>query len=393
MSFDFDQVTPRRGTGSAKWEHYPEDVLPMWVADMDFPSPEPIVRALHERAAHGFFGYSAPAARLAQSVCARMERLYGWEVAPEHVVPVPSLVSAINIACRAFGGPGDSVLTMTPAYPPFLASPPWQGQLCDTAELGVTVEGQTLRYGIDFDALGAAFHERTRLFLLSNPHNPVGVVYGPDELAAMAELCLRNNTIICSDEIHCDLLLGGARHTPTASLGPEIAARTVTLLSPSKTFNLPGLGCGIAIIGDPELRKRFTQAAIGIVPHVNAMGLAAALAAFEECDEWLSALRGYLTANRDYYLAYVAEQLPRLRTTAPDATYLAWLDCREAGISGSPYTFFLEAAKVALAGGEGFGPGGAGFVRLNFGCPRPLLAEGLERMRAALDELAGRGQS
>lgn len=389
MSFDFDQVLPRRGSGSAKWEYYPEDVLPMWVADMDFPSPEPVVRALHTRAEHGFFGYSFHATGLAEAVCARMERLYSWQITPEQVVPVPSLVSAINIACRAFGASGDSALTLTPAYPPFLASPAWQGRVCDTAELGLAVEGQTLRYGIDFDRLAGAFHPRTRLLMLSNPHNPVGLEYDADTLARLAELCLHNDTVICSDEIHADLLLGETRHTPTASLSPEIAARTVTLISPSKTFNLPGLGCGIAIIGDPELRKRFAQAAMGIVPHVNAMGLAAAHAAFTECDGWLAGLRAYLTANRDYYLAYLAEHMPQLRTTVPEATYLAWFDCRAAGIEGSPYTFFLERARVALSDGASFGPGGEGFVRLNFGCPRSLLADGLERMRRALEQVAG----
>lgn len=385
--FDFDRVTPRRGTGSAKWEHYPEEVLPMWVADMDFASPAPVVRALHERADHGFFGYSSPSARLAEAVCARMERLYGWRVAPEHVVAVPSLVSAINSACRAFGAPGDSVLTLAPAYPPFLAAPGQQGRACDQAPLALSSEGRILRYSIDFDALEAAIHERTRLLLLSSPHNPVGVAYDRTTLERLAELCLRRNLVLCSDEIHAELLLGGTRHTPTASLAPEIAARTITLISPSKTFNLPGLGCGIAIISDPELRKQFQQAGAGIVPNVNAMGLAAARAAFEECDDWLAALRAYLTANRDFYLGYLAEHMPALRVTVPQATYLGWIDCREAGIEGSPYKFFLERGRLAFSDGASFGAGGQGFVRLNFGCPRPLLVEGLGRMRRALDEL------
>lgn len=388
MSYDFDQIVQRRGTGSAKWEYYPDGVLPMWVADMDFASPEPVRQALHERAAHGFFGYSMPSARLAEVICARLARLYGWQIEPQQIVPVPSLVSAINIACRAFGEPGDSILTMTPAYPPFLGSPGYQQRACDTAQLAVAADGPILRYAIDFDALEAAFHSRTRMLLLSNPHNPVGTAYDRATLERLAELCLRHNAVICSDEIHCDLLLGDTRHIPTASLSPEIAARTVTLISPSKTFNLPGLGCGLAIIGDPELRKQFQQAEQGIVPHVNAMGLAAARAAFEECDGWLEALRAYLTANRDYYVDYVTSHMPGVRTTVPEATYLAWLDCREAGITGSPYKFFLDEARVALSDGAAFGPGGEGFVRLNFGCPRAMLTEGLERMRAALERAA-----
>ncbi|HMQ35525.1 MAG TPA: PatB family C-S lyase [Chloroflexaceae bacterium] len=389
MPYDFDQVIPRRGTGSAKWEHYPEDVLPMWVADMDFASPEPLVRALHERAAQATFGYSSPHRALAEAVAARMERLYGWRVAPEHVVPVPSLVSAINVTCRAIGEPGDGVLNLTPAYPPFLTAPGYQGRAAETAPLALAVEGRALRYELDLDALAGALGGRTRLLLLSNPHNPVGVAYDPAALRQIAELCLRNDTVICADEIHSELLLGDTRHTPMAGLAPEIAARTITLISPSKTFNVPGLGCGIAIISDPELRRRFGQAGAGIVPNVNAMGLAAARAAFEECDGWLEALRAYLTANRDFLLAYVARHMPALRTTAPAATYLAWVDCREAGIEGSPYKFFLEQARVALSDGTAFGPGGEGFVRINFGCPRALLAEGLERMAAALARAAG----
>lgn len=390
MSLDFDQVVARRGTGSAKWEWYPEDVLPMWVADMDFPSPEPVVRALVERAQHGFFGYSSRHTRLLEVFCARMERLYGWRVAPEEIVLIPSLVVGINLICRAFGEQGDSVLNLTPAYPPFLDAPKNHGLVCEQLELPASVEGGTLRYGLDLEAFAAAFHERTRVFLLSNPHNPIGVAYTPEELRGLAEICLRNDTIICSDEIHCDLMLGGTRHTPLATLSPEIADRTVTLMSPSKTFNLPGLGCGLAIIPNKELRQRFERAAAGLAYGVNAMGLAAARAAFEECDGWLDALRAQLTTNRDTYVAYLREQMPALHTTVPAATYLGWIDCRDAGLPGDPYKFFMEEAKVALSAGTAFGTGGEGFVRLNFACPRPMLLEALDRMRLALERAAVR---
>lgn len=389
MSFDFEQRLARRGTGSAKWEQYPEDVLPMWVADMDFRSPEPIIRALHERAEQGSFGYSSRHARLAEVVSARLQRLYGWAVAPEAILPVPSLVTAINMVCRAFGAPGDHVLTPTPAYPPFLSAPTQHQQQCDQVELHCEQRGRVLHYSLDQERFAAAFHERTRILMLSSPHNPVGLAYDPATLRAMAETCLRNKTLICSDEIHCDLLLGATQHTPLASLAPEIAAQTITLISPSKSFNLPGLGCGLAIITNPELRKRFQDANLYLVPHVNAMGLAAARAAFEECEPWLLALRAYLTANRDLLVQFVAEELPALRTTLPQATYLAWLDCREAGIDGNPYKFFLEYARVALSDGATFGAGGDGFVRLNFGCPQPQLLEALERMRGALLKTGG----
>ncbi len=388
MSFDFDRTIPRRGTGSIKWEAYPEDVLPMWVADMDFASPEPVVRALHERAEHGLFGYPTPPAELVPLICRRMADLYGWEVTPEQVMFLPGLVSAINVLCRAIGEPGDHVVTLTPAYMPFLSAPANQGRVCDTFDMtyGRRADG-TLSYSLDLDGFAASLHPQTRLILLSQPHNPVGIEYDRETLARLAEICAERGIVICSDEIHCDLMLGGTRHTPTAALSPEIAANTVTLFAPSKTFNLPGLGCGIAIVPNPELRKKIAKSEAGIVPHVNAFGYIGAYAAYSEGGPWLEALLAYLTENRDTLVRYLAEHMPQLRTTVPNATYLAWIDCREAGIEGSPAKFFLEQAKLGLSDGAAFGASGQGFVRLNFGCPRPLLLEGLGRMRAALARL------
>jgi len=205
-----------------------------------------------------------------------------------------------------------------------------------------------------------------------------------EELGRLAALCERHDLTLCSDEIHCDLLLDGRRHTPLATLAPEIAQRCITLMAPSKTFNIAGLGASFAVIQNPELRRRFKQAMRGIVPDANILSLSAALAAYRYGDDWLRALLDYLAANRDYLVEYVARHLPGIRSTVPEATYLAWLDCRGAAVSGNPHEFFLNHAGVALNDGGAFGPGGAGFVRLNFGCPRATLAEGLERMRAAL---------
>lgn len=202
----------------------------------------------------------------------------------------------------------------------------------------------------------------------------------------MAAICQRHNLVICSDEIHCDLLLGGTQHVPLASLAPEIGERTITLMAPSKTFNVPGLGCSLAIIPNADLRKQMQKASNGIVPHVNLMGYAAAVAAYTECQDWLDELRVYLTANRDFVVNYIRQELPQLRVTVPEATYLAWIDCRASAIDGNPQKFFLEHAKVALNDGAAFGAGGEGFVRLNFGCPRGLLEEGLASMRTALQE-------
>jgi cysteine-S-conjugate beta-lyase len=384
MPFDFDTPLERRGTGSAKWELYAEDVLPMWVADMDFRSPEPVIQALQERAAHGSFGYTKTPLRLKELICERVERLYGWQITPADILVKPGLVSAINVLARAYGAPGDEVLTLTPAYPPFLSAPASQQRVCTTVELTPQINGTTFSYTLDHERLAAGFTPRTRLLLLSLPHNPIGQSFATADLQRIGELCAAHDTVICSDEIHCDLMLGEARHTPFAVAAPEFADRCVTLMAPSKTFNLPGLGCSFVIVTNPDLRARIEQAAAGIVPHVNAFGIAGTLAAYEHGEPWLTALRTYLTANRDAYLVFLAAHMPQLRTTMPESTYLAWIDCRDAGIEGNPYKFFLEHAKVALSDGMHFGPGGEGFVRLNFGCPRAQLIEALERMQAAL---------
>jgi cystathionine beta-lyase len=249
------------------------------------------------------------------------------------------------------------------------------------------VEDWRLRYEMDYDAFESAITAETRLFILCNPHNPVGRCYSREELTRLADICLRHNIIICSDEIHCDLLLDGAQHLPIAALSPEIAQQTITLMAPSKTFNIAGLECGFAIIQNPDLLRRLTTLSRGIVPGVNILGATAALAAYQNGEEWLSQLLTYLTANRDFLVEYTLTNLPSLRTTIPEGTYLAWLDCRESGISGNPFHFFLKEAGVALGDGVMFGPGGEGFVRLNFGCTHPTLAEALERMRAALEKL------
>jgi len=382
--YDFDTVIERRGSGSAKWEYYDADVLPLWVADMDFRSPEPVIDALRKRVEHGFFGYDFPTTALRETLCAAMLRRYGWHVLPEQIVFLPSLVTGINAVCRAVAEPGASVIMQTPVYPPFLTAPPNHYLRAISVPLPLHATEHTISYGVDFDAFEAAIEPSTRLFLLCHPHNPTGVSYSREELARYAEICARHKLIICSDEIHCDLLLGGATHTPLASVSPEISEHTITLMAPSKTFNLPGLKSSFAIVQNADLRKRLEKACEGIVPFVNLFGLTALGVAYRDCDDWLSALRAYLTANRDALATYIAEELPMLRTTVPDATYLAWFDCREAGIEGSPFKFFLEKARVALSDGASFGAGGEGFVRLNFGCPRSLLFEALDRMKKAL---------
>jgi len=384
MTNNFDRLIDRRHSDSVKWHHYGDDVLPMWVADMDFLSPEPVIRALRERVEHGVFGYGTDLPELRQVSVDRLAGLYGWRVLPQDFIFLPGVITGFNLACRAVTAPGDGMLVQTPIYPPILRVPGNVGLTCDEMELTRQPDG---RYTIDFDAFDKTMTDRTRVFILSNPHNPVGRAFQRQELERMAEICLRRNVVICSDEIHCDLLFRGVQHLPIASLDAEIANHTITLIAPSKTFNIAGLQCSVAIIQNADLRKKFKAARVDLVNEVNILGLVAALAAYREGQEWLDELLVYLEANRDLLVQYVSEHMPGIRMGKPEATYLAWLDCRQAGIPGNPHKFFLEQAKVAVNDGVTFGRGGEGFVRLNFGCPRSTLLEALDKMRAALAPL------
>ncbi len=383
MIHDFDRVIDRRRTESSKWHTYPPDVLPLWVADMDFRSPEPVIRALRERVEHGVFGYGAEQPEFYEVFLDRLQTRYGWRVSPEAILVIPGVIPGFNLAARALTTAGDGLLLQTPVYPPIRRVPGNVGLTSDEMELERQPDG---RYAIDFERFEAAIGERTRMFLLCNPHNPVGRVFRRDELQRMAEICVRRGLLICADEVHCELTFSRQQHVPIASLDAEIAARTITLMAPSKSFNLPGLKCSVAIIPDASLREKFVAARLDLVRAVNVLGYPAALAAYRDGQPWLDALLRYLEANRDFVVESVRSKLPGVSAASPEATYLAWLDCREADLPDSdPYTFFLDKARVALNDGKTFGRGGAGFVRLNFACPRATLAEGLDRMRHALE--------
>ena len=383
MQLDFDRVIDRRRTESNKWHKYPPDVLPLWVADMDFRSPEPVIRALRERVEHGVFGYGVEQPEFYEVFLDRLQTRYGWRVSPEAILVIPGVIPGFNLAARALTAAGDGLLLQTPVYPPIGRVPDNVGLTSDEMQLDLQPDG---RYAIDFERFEAAIGERTRMFLLCNPHNPVGRVFRRDELERTAEVCLRRGLLICADEVHCELTFSGQRHVPIASLDAEVAARTITLMAPSKSFNLPGLKCAVAIIPNASLREKFVAAQLDLVRAVNVLGYTAALAAYRDGQPWLDALLRYLEANRDFVVEYARSKLAGVRAAPPEATYLAWLDCREADLPDSdPYTFFLDEARVALTDGKAFGRGGAGFVRLNFACPRATLAEGLDRMRHALE--------
>ena len=376
---DFSIPVERRDTASMKWDKYiGRDIIPLWVADMDFCSPPAVIAALQQRIAHGVFGYTIPPESLNTIVVEKLQADYGWQIEPQWLVWLPGLVTGLSVACRAVGRDDDDVMTAVPVYPPFLTAP----ENSRRRLVKVPLQEKDNRWTFDFDRLESAITPDTRLFLLCNPHNPVGRIFSRDELTALAIICEEHDIIICSDEIHCGLLLDEDKaHLPTSTLDPEVAKRTITLMSPSKTFNLPGLGCAFAVISDEKLRRRFVQAKSGIVPLVNALGFAAAEAAYRDCADWHAGLLEYLRGNRDT-VARAIDDMPLLSMAPLEATYLAWIDVRSADLP-NPARFF-EDVGVGLQDGIEFD--GPGFVRLNFGCQRPLLEAALERMSAAIEQ-------
>lgn len=375
--YNFDDIIERRQTGSEKWERYAgRDIIPLWVADMDFAAPPAVISALHQRVDHGIFGYATPSPSLYEAVIDHLQQNFGWQVAPEEIVCLPGLVTGLNVVCRTAGEPGDGVLTLTPTYPPFLSAPPLSGRRLISVPLCQTTQG----WMPDLPAIESAITPRTRMLLLCNPHNPVGRVWTAAELGALAEIAERHDLLIASDEIHAGLVLDEDKHhIPVATLSTEIAQRSITLLAPSKTYNIAGLGCSFAVISNPELRAAFKKAKGLIVPQVNALGLTAAEAAYRHAEAWRQELLAYLRGNRALVTQAIAA-MPGLSMTPVEATYLAWIDTRKLNLK-QPGKFF-EAAGVGLSDGSDFGA--PGFVRLNFGCPRSLLIRALERMKRAL---------
>ncbi len=376
QQFDFDTIIDRSNTGSEKWNKYKErDIIPLWVADMDFRSPPTLLKALHERVEHGIFGYSYPEPQLIDVVTSALVRDYDWTIDQEWLVWLPGLVCGLNLVCRAIGEPGDDVATFIPVYPPFMSAPLLTDRTVSKAELKL-VDG---RWVPDFDALERAITPRTRLLLLCNPHNPVGRAWDKGELLQFYAFAERHDLVIGSDDIHSELILDqGVRHIPIASLAPEIADRTITLLAPSKTYNIPGLGCSFAVISNPALRNRFKKAMGRLVPHLNLFAYVAAESVYRDGEPWRAALLVYLRDNRDLVEREIAA-IPGLSITHVEATYLAWIDARSTGIE-KPGLFF-EQHGVGLSDGADFGA--PGFVRLNFGCPRSVLVEALQRMHRA----------
>lgn len=382
MEYDFDTVLDRNGTGSLKWQKYAgRDVLPLWVADMDFVSAPEIIESLQERLDHGVMGYTLPPQEAVDAALNYLKDKHGYEAKPEWLFWMHGMVPGLNIAARAFGELGDEVLTCTPIYPPFLSAPVWQDKKSVTSHL----KWDGARWTFDFDDLEEKVSPRTRIFYLCNPHNPVGRVYDRDELMKLADFCERHGLILLSDEIHCDLILNDVKHICTATLSKEIDERTITFMAPSKTYNVPGLACAFAVIRNPQIRAQFKKVARGLVTEVNPFGYTGCIASYNKGEPWRQALLEYLRKNRDFLYSFIEERIPEIKLRPMEATYLAWLNIEELRGMGieNPHKFF-EDAGVGLSPGQDFADGN--YLRLNFGCPRSILETALNRMEKAVSE-------
>ena len=381
MAVDFDAVIDRSGTSSLKWERYSKGSIPLWVADMDFQAAPEIIEALHQRVDHGVFGYTLADSELEQLVVDRCRDLYQWDIKAEWLVWLPGLVTALNIATRAYADVGEGVISPTPVYYPFLMAPELGGR--ELIELGWILEDN--QWQLDLKGLEQKITPTTRLLLLCNPQNPNGRVMTRSELEALETFCHKHGLIVCSDEVHCDILLDKqCQHIPYASLSEYSQNHSVTLMSPSKTFNLAGFGCAFAVIPDSELRQKFNRTRKGIVPDPDNMliGYTATKAAYQHGEPWRQDLLEYLRGNHDFLMKAV-NAIPGLSMKPLQATYLAWIDVSELGLD-DPHAFF-EQAGVGLSPGQQFGDGH--YLRLNFGCSRQLLEEAVSRMEKAVAHL------
>lgn len=380
MTFDFDERLDRRHSDSSKWNKFGDDVLPMWVADMDFRSPPCILEALHQRVEHGVFGYGGRPQELVDVVVERMASRYQWQIQPEWIVFLPGVVAGLNLSVRAFTAADETTIAPTPIYPPFRKS----SVFAQRPQLNAPLRLENDRWVMDLAALESQFTGKEKLLMLCNPQNPGGTIYTREELLQQLAFAQRHDLIVCSDEIHCDLLLDpDAKHIPFATLSPDAEQRSLTLLSPSKTFNIAGLGASLAIIPDPQLRKRFNTVRDGIVPSVDVLALTAATAAWRDGEPWLQQLLPYLRTNRDRLVSAV-NAMTGLTMTSPQATYLGWVDASALPVENP--TLFFQKAGLGFSPGADFGE--KKFVRINFGCTSATLEEAIKRMDAAVKSVS-----
>jgi cystathionine beta-lyase len=396
VKYNFDQVHSRRNTNCAKWDAVKaifgsDDVIPMWVADMDFPTAKPIVDALKKRVEHPFYGYTQAGKNTTEAVVDRMKRKFNWKIKPEWVVFTPGVIPAVSGAIKSLTHPGDEIILQEPVYYPFFSAVKSNGCQINTNQL----KFQNGRYEMDFADLERKFSpqggmhfgsSRIRAIVLCNPHNPIGRVWGREDLKRLGKIIIGHGATVISDEIHCELLFKGYKHTPFASISKELAQNSIVCMAPSKTFNLAGLSASTIIIPNKKLRDGFQEA--GVAHGVNLFGLTALEAAYRYGDEWLEQLLAYLQGNLDFTLKYFKENIPKISAIPPQGTYLLWLDCRALGLDDKTLsTFMKEQAKVGFDDGSMFGLGGLGFERMNIACPRSILKEALQRIEKAVKTL------
>ncbi|ERI89495.1 putative hemolysin [Clostridiales bacterium oral taxon 876 str. F0540] len=386
MKYDFDRIIERKNTKSVKWDLKKKDIIPMWVADMDFEVPEEVVQAIKSRAEHKIYGYTAPGNEYYDAIINWFKRRHNFSVKKDWINYCPGVVPAVNMLIRAFTKPGDKVIIQVPVYYPFFTAVKNNG--CEVVENPLKLnEG---KYEIDFEDLGKKLaDEKVKALVLCSPHNPVGRVWTREELVRIGELCIKNNVLVISDEIHCDLVHKEYKHIPFASINEDFAQISAICTAPSKTFNLAGLQTSSIIIANNELRKKFYDVldSNGIWAP-NIFGIEALEAAYNYGEQWLEDVIDYLTGNLEFLSKYINNNIPKLKIIKPQGTYLVWIDCRELGFDSKKlHQFFLETAGVWFDEGYIFGTGGEGFERINIACSRGLLEEALKRIEKAVNSL------
>jgi cystathionine beta-lyase len=398
VKYDFDQVCNRKDTDCLKWDLIDsvfgeDDIIPLWVADMDFPVSEEIKEALKERIEHPFYGYTRPGVGIVDAVVKRMKDKFDWDIEPEWVVFTPGVVPALHIAIRSLTHPGDEVLLQKPVYYPFFPAVTSSG--CQIVNNGLKlIDG---KYEIDFEDLEEKLlphsglgsnPNRIKTMIFCNPHNPVGRVWNREEITKLGKMAIDNGLVVISDEIHCEILFEDNKHTPFATISKEFEQNSIICMSPSKTFNLAGLDVSSIIIPNKEIRENFINTQNGMVPGPNLFGLTALEAAYRHGDEWLEQVMEYITQNLDFLVQYTENKIPKIKVIKPQGTYLIWLDCRELGLNDEKLKkFLLKEAKVGLNDGFIFGEEGSGFVRINIACPQTILEEALKRIENAVNRL------
>lgn len=390
MKYNFDESIDRRGTNSVKWDYLAKvfkntEVIPMWVADMDFAAPQPVIDAVVKRAKHGVYGYTEKSSSFYYSAAEWIKKRHGWQISSDWITVCPGVVPTLNFSILALTEPGDKVLLQSPVYPPFFASIKNNNRVIIDSPL----KFQDNKYVMDFKDLETKLGSGVKLMLLCSPHNPVGRVWSREELEKVGALCSKYNVTIISDEIHSDLIYSNYKHTPIASMSNELAERTITCIAPSKTFNIAGLATSMTIIPNSLLQDRFKGYLNQLgIEMSNLFGITALEAAYNDGEEWLDQVMAYLEGNLNFLTDYIGSRIPRIKVPRLEGTYLVWLDCRELGMNQKELVdFFINKAKVGLNDGAAFGAVGEGFMRMNIACTRSLLEEGLIRIEKAVNSL------